>query len=322
MRKVKYYYDVESLSYKKIKSRIISLRGTFLFLLASALFGLFFVYIAYKVLESPNEKYLKREVDKMKLEYGLLDKKMSQVKEILAEIQERDNNIYRLYFEANPIPDEQRKAGFGGVNRYKSLEGFDNSKMITDVTKKMDIITKQLYIQSKSLDEIVKLAENKEHLLASIPAIQPVRNDHLKQMASGYGWRKDPFTKVRKMHQGMDFTAKTGTPIYATGNGVVRKADNSVSGFGKHIEISHGYGYTTIFAHLSNYNVRPGQRVKRGDLIGFVGNTGRSTGPHLHYEVHKNGKPVNPINYYYGSLTPQQFAAMQKLAEIEGQSLD
>ncbi|MDH3382364.1 MAG: M23 family peptidase, partial [Flavobacteriaceae bacterium] len=191
MRRVKYYYDVESLSYKKIKSRLISLRGTFLFLLAAALFGLFFVYLSYKILESPNEKYLKREVDKMKLEYGLLDKKMGEVEDVLGEIQERDNNIYRLYFEANPIPEDQRKAGFGGVNRYKSLEGFDNSKMITDAAKKMDVITKQLYIQSKSLDEIVKLAENKEQLLTSIPAIQPVRVDYLKRMASGYGWRKD-----------------------------------------------------------------------------------------------------------------------------------
>ena len=291
MAKVKYYYDSDTLSYRKIELRKRDKFKRMLgFLLSSILMGLFLMFITFQFIESPKEKAQKRELENMELNYGLLNKKMSQVEQVLEGIQHRDNEIYRLYFETNPIPEEQRKAGFGGVNRYKSLEGFENSDMIIDVSKNMDILSKQLYIQSKSLDEIINLAEDKEKLLAGIPAIQPIRKEDLSRMASGYGWRSDPFTKARKKHNGMDFTAASGTPIYATGNGKVKRADNTASGFGQHIEIDHGYGYKTIYAHLSKYNVKRGQTVSRGDLIGFVGNTGRSVGPHLHYEVHKNGR--------------------------------
>jgi murein DD-endopeptidase MepM/ murein hydrolase activator NlpD len=272
--------------------------------------------------DSPKEKELKRELEFVKLNEQLHSKKIVQLEKILQDIQDRDNNIYRLYFEVSPISNEQRKAGFGGVNRYKALEGFDNSEMIIDVTKNMDILSKQLYIQSKSLDEIVKLAENKEKLLAAIPAIQPVKNQDLTRMASGYGWRTDPFTKANKKHWGMDFTAPKGTPVYASGDGVIERADQNAAGYGKHIRINHGFGYISLYAHLSNYNVKKGQKVKRGDLIGFVGNTGRSQAPHLHYEIFKNGARINPINFYYGNLSPEEFAAMQKAAEIQGQSLD
>ncbi len=323
MAKVKYYYDSDTLSYRKIELRKRDKFKRMLgFLLSSIIMGLFLMFITFQFIESPKEKTQKREIENMELNYGLLNKKMSQVEQVLEGIQHRDNEIYRLYFETNPIPEEQRKAGFGGVNRYKSLEGFENSDMIIDVSKNMDILSKQLYIQSKSLDEIINLAEDKEKLLASIPAIQPIRKEDLSRMASGYGWRSDPFTKARKKHNGMDFTAPTGTPIYATGNGRVKRADNTASGFGQHIEIDHGYGYKTIYAHLSKYNVKRGQNVSRGDLIGFVGNTGRSVGPHLHYEVHKNGRPINPINFYYGNLTPEEFKEMLKTASQEGQSYD
>jgi len=323
MAKVKYYYDSDTLSYQKIKLRKRDkFKQTVIFLASSALFAALVVFITFQFVDSPKAKAQKRELDNMKLRYELLTKKMDQAQEVLAGIQERDNDIYRLYFEANPIPDEQRKAGFGGVNRYKSLENFENSEMIIDVTKNMDILSKQLYIQSKSLDEIINLAEDKEKLLASIPAIQPIKKEDLTRMASGYGWRSDPFTKARKQHRGMDFTAPSGTPIYATGNGKIYRADNRASGFGEHIEIDHGFGYKTIYAHLSKYNVKQGQKVKRGDLIGFVGSTGRSVGPHLHYEVHKNGKPINPINFYYGNLTPEEFRIMLKAASQEGQSFD
>jgi murein DD-endopeptidase MepM/ murein hydrolase activator NlpD len=194
--------------------------------------------------------------------------------------------------------------------------------MIVDVTKNLDILSKQLYIQSKSLDEIIELAEGKEKMLAAIPAIQPVNKEDLTRMASGYGWRSDPFTKARKMHKGMDFTSPRGTPIYATGNGKIIRADNRSSGFGKHIRIDHGFGYITLYAHLSKYNVKKGRKVKRGDLIGYVGSTGRSQAPHLHYEVHYNGKAVNPINFYYGDLSPEEFKEMLKMASQEGQSYD
>ena len=323
MAKVKYYYDSDTLSYRKIELRKRDKFKRMLgFFLSSILMGLLLMFITFQFIESPKEKAQKRELENMELSYGLLNKKMSQVEKVLEGIQHRDNEIYRLYFETNPIPEEQRKAGFGGVNRYKSLEGFENSDMIIDVSKNMDILSKQLYIQSKSLDEIINLAEDKEKLLAGIPAIQPIRKEDLSRMASGYGWRSDPFTKARKKHNGMDFTAPTGTPIYATGNGKIKRADNRASGFGEHIEIDHGYGYKTIYAHLSKYNVKRGQYVNRGDLIGFVGNTGRSVGPHLHYEVHKNGRPINPINFYYGNLTPEEFKEMLKTASQEGQSYD
>lgn len=325
MSKVKYYYDPDTLSYRKIeakKSR--KYRNILFFLMGAALFGFLglTVLLNTNLLNTPRELSLQREVKNYELQFELLDKKMEQIEQVLTNIEDRDNNIYRLYFEANPIPEEQRRAGFGGVNRYKSLEGFNNSEMIISTTKRVDIIQKQMVIQSKSLDEITKLAEEKEKLLAAIPAIQPINNEKLTRMASGFGWRSDPFTKARKMHWGMDFTAPKGIPVYATGDGKVIRADNGSSGYGKHIRIDHGYGYMTLYAHLSKYNVKKRQKVKRGDLIGFVGSTGRSEAPHLHYEVWKDDARINPINFYYGSLTAEEFENMLKYASQENQSLD
>ena len=323
MAKVKYYYDSETLSYRKIQLRKRDkLSKTLVFLLASTLIGGLMVLIMYQFIESPKQKVLNREIQNMKLHYELLDKKMQQAQNVLEGIQQRDNDIYRVYFEANPIPDEQRKAGFGGINRYKSLEGFNNSEMIQDATRNLDILSKQMYIQSKSLDEIIEMATDKEKLLAAIPAIQPVSKEDLTRMASGYGWRQDPFTKARKMHSGMDFTSPKGTPIYATGSGKVIRADNRSTGYGKHIRIDHGFGYVTVYAHLSKYNVRKGKKVKRGDVIGYVGSTGRSQAPHLHYEVRYNKRKINPINFYYGDLSPEEFKEMLIMASQEGQSLD
>ncbi len=325
MSKVKYYYDPDTLSYRKIepkKSR--RYRNFAFFILGSFLFGLLSLILLLNtnLINTPRELSLQREVRNYELQFELLDKKMEQIEEVLANVEDRDNNIYRLYFEANPIPEEQRRAGFGGINRYKALEGFNNSEMVIATTKRLDIIKKQITIQSKSLDEITKLAKEKEKLLAAIPAIQPLNNENLTRMASGYGWRSDPFTKARKKHWGMDFTAPKGTPIYASGDGMVTRADNNASGYGKHIRIDHGYGYLSLYAHLSKFNVKRRQKVKRGDLIGFVGNTGRSEAPHLHYEVWKDKDRINPINFYYGSLTPEEFENMLKFANQENQSLD
>jgi murein DD-endopeptidase MepM/ murein hydrolase activator NlpD len=272
--------------------------------------------------ETPKDRLQAREIETMKLRYSILNKKMEQIDEVLESIEERDNNIYRAYFNTSPIPTEQRKAGFGGVNRYKELEGFNNSELVINTSKRVDVISKELVIQSKSLDEILALAKQKNKLLAAIPAIQPVKNEQLKRMASGFGYRSDPFTKARKMHQGMDFTAPTGTPIFATGDGIVKRADNTASGYGNHIVIQHGYGYETLYGHLSKYKCKAGQRVKRGDIIGYVGSTGRSEAPHLHYEVHKDGKPVNPINFYYGNISAAEYSIISKLANQENQSLD
>ena len=195
-------------------------------------------------------------------------KRLGEIENVISNIEERDNELYRNYFEASPVSDEQRKSGFGGVNRYKNLEGYGSSEQIIETTKKLDVLSRRIVVQSKSLDEISLLAEKKEELLASIPSIQPIRNEDLKRMASGYGWRIDPFTKTRKRHYGMDFSANRGTPIYAPGNGVVKRADSRSSGYGRHIRIDHGFGYVTVYAHLNKYNVKRGQKVNRGDIIG------------------------------------------------------
>ena len=323
MAKVKYYYDADTLSYRKIKrKKRTTFKYVVVFLFAAAIFSFLFVFIASQYIQSPKERQLTRELQNMELQYELLNKRMDDAIAALENVEERDNAIYRLYFEANPIPEEQRRAGFGGINRYKKFEGYDNSQLISETNKRLDILEKAIVVQSKSLDEIAKLAEEKEKLLEAIPAIQPVNNINLTRMASGYGYRIDPFTKVRKFHFGMDFTAPRGTPVYATGDGIIKRADNSSSGYGKHIRIDHGYGYMSLYAHLYKYNVRVNQRVKRGDLIGFVGSTGRSEAPHLHYEVFKDGERINPINFYYGNLSAEEFDVLLKKASLENQSLD
>ena len=325
MSKVKYYYDSETLSYRKIEKKKGRKLGIALLSLAGMVlsgFLLLLIYINLPYVETPKEKSLKRELTNTELQFEVLNKKMKQAEAVLNEIAERDNNLYRIYFEANPIPDEQRKAGFGGINRYQDLEGFDNSELITSSSKRLDILTKQIVVQSKSLDEIAKLAEEKEKLLEAIPAIQPVKNEDLTRMASGYGYRTDPFTKARKFHYGMDFSAPRGTPIYASGDGKVFRADNNSSGYGNHIRIDHGYGYESLYAHMYKYNVRVGQKVNRGDLIGFVGSTGRSEGPHLHYEIFKDGERINPLNFYYGNLSAEEFAEILRKSKEENQSLD
>ncbi|RBN50482.1 peptidoglycan DD-metalloendopeptidase family protein [Flavobacterium psychrolimnae] len=325
MSKVKYYYDSENLAYRKIKTRKRRKFGVIiLFLLASALFGFlsFIVLLNTPYFETPKDRLQAREIENLRLNYALLNKKMDQVNGVVEAIQDRDNNLYRVYFNKSAIPDSIRKAGLPGKNRYQLLQGYDNSQLVVNTTKRIDVLSKELAVQSKSLDVILKLAEAKSDFLSAIPAIQPVRNENLKLMASGFGYRTDPFTKARKMHEGMDFTAKTGTPIYATGDGVVAKADNTASGYGNHIVIRHGFGYETLYAHLSKYKARAGQRVKRGDVIGYVGSTGRSEAPHLHYEVLKDKKVVNPLNFYYGNISAVEYVVIAQLANQENQSLD
>ncbi|GET45487.1 M23 family metallopeptidase [Capnocytophaga felis] len=325
MKKIKYYYDPETLSYKRIISRKrTKVRNVLLFLTASALFGgiAMFLMVNTRFFYTPREVSLQREIKQYETNFQILNKKMEHMEEVLANIQERDNNMYRLYFEAAPIPEEQRRSGFGGVNRYEHLENYDNSKLIISTTKRLEILQKQLVVQSKSLDEIADLSKEKEKFLSSIPAIQPVDNKDLTRMASGFGWRNDPFTKARKFHNGMDFTAPQGTPIYASGDGVVIRADDASSGYGKHIRINHGYGYVTLYAHLHEYKVKVGQKVRRGDMIGTVGNTGRSQAPHLHYEIIKDGEHINPIHFYYGNLTPDEYAEMIRVSTQENQSMD
>lgn len=323
MSKVKYYYDSETLSYRKVERKKGRTFGAvILFITGTALMGLIITIAVFNSgVDTPKERKLERELSNIELQFELQQKKLDQIESVLANIEERDNNVYRVLFEANPIPNDVRNAGFGGVNRYKDLEGYDNSKMIKESAKRIDIISKRLVVQSKSLDEIANLAKEKEELLKTIPAIQPVQNKDLSHVASGFGMRVHPILKYRRMHNGMDFTAPPGTPIYATGDGKVVKAGLG-SGYGKMVIIEHGFGYETYYAHMSKYNTKKGRTVKRGEIIGYVGNSGLSSGPHLHYEVRKNGVVVNPVNFYHSDLTPEEYDIMLAAASLENQSLD
>ena len=227
-----------------------------------------------------------------------------------------------MIFEAEPIPPSVRSAGFGGVNRYIDLQGYESADLVIETAQRLDKISKKLYVQSKSYDEVINLAKNKEKMVACVPAIMPIANKDLRRTASGWGWRIHPIYKIRKFHYGMDFTAPTGTEIYASGDGVVEVVENSLRGYGKRIVIDHGFGYKSLYAHLNDFNVKRGQKIKRGEVIGFVGSTGTSTAPHLHYEVFKNNKKVNPVHYYFNDLTPEEFDKMIFISSNSGQSFD
>jgi len=323
MAKVKYYYDTKTLSYKRIEfSRLKTLKHLFYFLIGSAFTGLIMMIIFFQFFDSPKEKRLNREIDILISQYEIAEDKLNQVELVLDDIQNRDDNIYRVIFEAEPIPKSIRKAGYGGVNRYQNLQGYSNSELIININKKVDQISKQLYIQSKSYDEIIELTKNKADMLAALPAIQPVANKNLSRIASGYGYRIHPIYKTRKLHTGMDFSAKSGTPIYATGDGEISEVKKSRRGYGNHVIIDHKYGYKTLYAHMIKYIVHKGQKVKRGEVIGYVGSTGTSVAPHLHYEVQKNGRKINPANFYYNDLNPDEYEKMLEISSQNNQSFD
>jgi murein DD-endopeptidase MepM/ murein hydrolase activator NlpD len=323
MTKAKYRYNPHTLSYDKIELTLRKkISKSLTFLGAGLLFGVLIYGITYSVIDSPKEKKLKRDNAQMLSQYNILNKRLEQLSVVLNDVQHRDDNIYRVIFEAEPIAEEIRTAGFGGINRYKELEGYNDSELIIKTSEKLDQLSKQLYIQSKSFDEVFEMAKKTEQMRAALPAIQPVSTKDLKRMASGYGYRIDPQYKVRKMHRGMDFTAKTGTPIYATGDGKILKVERKRSGYGYCVRINHGYNYVTLYGHMSKINVRLGQKVKRGDVIGYVGNTGKSSGPHCHYEVRKNGKAINPVNFYFNDLSPEEYAKMVDMSNSPMQSMD
>ncbi|MBT8327887.1 MAG: M23 family metallopeptidase [Bacteroidia bacterium] len=240
----------------------------------------------------------------------------------LDDLAEMDDNVYREIFGADPIDDDIRQAGTGGVDKYASLSSLTNGKELKELHKKLDNMGAQYSVQEKSFDHLIQLAKNKSKMLACIPAIQPIPNKTLRRVASGFGYRIDPIYRTRKMHKGIDFSAPRGTKIYATGDGVVKKVERARWGYGTHIVIDHGYGYTTLYGHMSRTNVRRGQKVTRGQLIGLVGSTGKSTAPHLHYEVAKNGTQVNPVGYFYNDLTSEQYEEILKLSSHPNQSFD
>jgi murein DD-endopeptidase MepM/ murein hydrolase activator NlpD len=323
LSKIKYKFNTKSLTYEKVT---VPIRKRVWQVLSYLAIGLVFatatILFAFKYLNSPKEKQLQREIAELTIQFELLNSRMGEVSEVLDDIQERDNNVYRTIFEAEPIPASIRQAGFGGVDRYKALQGFNNSDLMIETSKRLDRISKQLYIQSKSFDEVVTLVKGKAQLLASIPAIQPIANEDLKHQPGGFGWRTHPIYKTPEFHPGMDFAAPQGTEIRATGDGVIERADATAQGYGNHVVINHGYGYETLYGHMLKFVVHAGQKIKRGQLIGYVGSTGLSTAPHVHYEVHKNGQIVNPINFYYNDLTPQQYQKLIELSEQSSQSFD
>ncbi len=323
MAKRKFIYDPDSLSYKPVES---SKKKWLLIFVAGLITGFGILFLLFSspndYFSTPREKVLLRENENLKLNYELLQKKFGKIELVLNDIKQRDNNIYRVIFEANPISDDVRRAGYGGTDLYQDLNGTSEQNLIKSTLKKADQLEKELVIQSKSFDQVVKLAKQKEKFLTHLPAIQPVENKDLTRMASGYGMRIHPILKRPRMHWGMDFTAPTGTPIYATADGIVKHAGWKANGFGNHVVITHGFGYETLYGHMSKVAVKNGQKVKRGQVIGYVGNTGLSAGPHCHYEVHVNGKKVNPINYYYNDLSAEMYAELRKLASKENQSLD
>ncbi|MFP4605391.1 MAG: M23 family metallopeptidase [Bacteroidales bacterium] len=323
MMKYKYKYNPRTVRYEKVKLTWKDKLIRFLtYFSATILIAIMYNFVFSIFFDTPKEKGLHRENRQLKLQYELLNKRFALVENTLENLQQRDNSIYRVIFETDPIPASVREAGFGGSDRYEDLKGFENSEIVVKTASRLDKLSKQLYVQSKSYDEIVDLAKNKEDMLASIPAIMPISNKDLTRTASGFGWRIHPIYKIKKFHEGMDFTAPTGTEIYATGDGVVEKVKNSLRGYGKHVVVNHDFGYKTLYAHLNDFNVRRGQRVKRGDVVGYVGNTGLSTAPHLHYEVEKDGSAVNPVHYYFNDLTPEQYEKMIVISSNSGQTFD
>ena len=323
MSKIKYRFNTKSLTYERdrLSAKEIGLK-LLSYLTTGLVFSAVVIAFAYKFLESPMEKKLERENNFLLLQHEILNKRLELISSVLEDVQRRDDDIYRVIFEAEPISDNIRKAGFGGVNRYVKLEGYDNSQLIMEATQKLDMLSKQLYIQSKSFDEVFKMAKNKTEMLTSIPAIQPISNVDLKRLASGFGYRTHPIYKISHFHTGIDFSAVTGTEIYATGNGTVLTADAEARGYGNHVVIDHGYGYKTLYAHMSEFAVRPRQKVKRGDVIGYVGSTGTSTSPHLHYEVIRNGEKINPVNFFYNDLSPAEYQKMIEISSQSNQSFD
>jgi murein DD-endopeptidase MepM/ murein hydrolase activator NlpD len=323
MVKVKYRFNRDSLSYDKItlsfKQKLVRILTYFF---ATLLIGIIYNIIFTSLFHTPKEKGLIRENQQLLTQYAELNKRFDLIDKTLEDLQKRDDNIYRVIFETEPIPASVRSAGFGGANRYQDLQGFDNSELVINTTERLEKISRKLVVQSKSYDEVIRLAKNKEEMVASVPAIMPISNGDLTRTASGWGWRIHPIYKIRKFHYGMDFTAPTGTEIYVTGDGIVEGTETSMRGYGKHIIVNHGFGYKTIYAHLSGFKAKKGQKVKRGEVIGYVGSSGTSTAPHLHYEVLKNDTKVNPVHFYFNDLSPEEFDKMIFISSNSGQSFD
>ena len=311
----KYVFNPKTLNYDSFKESIGSKVGrVVIFVLTTFVLALVMVALIFYFFGSPKEKMQAREIEYLKLQYQILDDKIEDMEILLEDMQQRDNNVYRMIFEAEPIPSAVRKSGFMMADRYEKLYGYKNTDLVVGVAQKLDGIASQLYYQSKSYDELFKMARNKAQMMTCIPAIIPLKENEIRQISSNFGYRTDPIYKVAKFHSGIDMAAPPGTEVFATGDGVVEMVETNYWGYGNLIRINHGYGYKTQYAHLSQFATQKGQKVKRGQLIGYVGSTGKATGPHLHYEVLKNDEPVDPIHFFFNDLTPDEYETILEQA--------
>jgi murein DD-endopeptidase MepM/ murein hydrolase activator NlpD len=323
MKKIKYFYNTNTLRYEKLETPLrIQLLRVLGFLSAAFVTALIIVSIAYKYFPSANEKRLIQRNEALRDNYYVLDEKITKLQEQMGELEKRDNHVYREIFEASPIPDSARAKALEQQKEIQLVQKMDQENLAVSIVNTLNKLDARMASQIKSYNEIEGFIKNKEQLLACTPAIQPVSNKDLSRIASGFGYRIDPVYKSTKFHAGLDFAAPQGTPIYATANGTVETAGNTGNGYGNHVVINNGYGYETLFGHMYRVKVRTGQKVKRGEIIGWVGNTGKSTGPHCHYEVHRNGDPVDPVYYFYNDISPEQYDRLLKLAASSNQSFD
>ena len=323
MKNPKYKFNPESLSFDKIRlgARDILLR-TLAILIVSVLIAVVFNFLYGLFFDTPKEKTLKREIEQLSLQYELIHREMANLEKVIEHLQETDDNLYRTIFGAEPIQPTQRQAGIGGVNRYDELEGYNNSRLVVETAKRLDDIRKNVYVQSKSFDELILLSREKESMLRSIPAIIPIATKDLTRIASGFGLRIHPIYKISKFHSGMDFTAPLGTEVYSSGDGTIESVNSGLRGMGNYVVINHGFGYSSLYAHLDSFSVKTGQKVHRGDVIGYVGNTGLSIAPHLHYEIKLNNQNVDPVNYFFNDLSAAEYEKMIEIASKTGQSFD
>ncbi|HYC39939.1 MAG TPA: M23 family metallopeptidase [Chitinophagaceae bacterium] len=323
MKKIKYYYNTNTLRYEKLETPLrVKLLRVFGFIAAALVTAAIISYFAFQFIGSPNEKILRAQNENLRFRYKELKDQLRSIEQQMHELEKRDNSVYRAIFEANPIPDSARMKEIEMRREIAMVENMKDNELVASITGSMNRLSSRIRVQTASYDELEDLVKDKEKLLAHTPAIQPVSNKDLDRIASGFGYRIDPIYKTTKFHAGLDFTAPQGTPIYATANGVVTTAGSTGSGYGIHVIINHGYGYETLYGHMVRVKVRPGQQVRRGEVIGYVGSTGKSTGPHCHYEVHKNGQKIDPIYFFYNDLTPEQFDLILKRAAASNQSLD
>ena len=323
MKKIKYFYNTHTLRYEKLITPLrVKLLRVFGFMAAAIVTAFIIVAIAFQYIDSPKEKILRKENDDLKENYAVLQQRIEQLQKQMLELEIRDNNVYRSIFESTPIPDSARLKEMEKSKELQLVQRMDESELLKSLKYQLNTLSLRASYQEKSYNEIEGMIKNKEKLLAAIPAIQPVSNKDLRHVASGFGYRIDPVYKVTKFHAGLDFAAPQGTPIYATADGIVKEAGYNAGGYGNHVVINHGYGYETLYGHMYRIKTRVGQKIKRGEVIGYVGSTGKSTGPHCHYEVHKSGQPVDPVYYFYNDLTPEQYDRLLKLAATSNQSFD